>query len=65
MTFRELVDYIMGEIGSQRHKMTDQVPLDVSDKIRGGPEHIDPAEYLAGKFNIKERVDAGGQDSPD
>lgn len=63
MTFRELVDYILGEIGSQRHKMSDQVPFDVADKIRGEPEHIDPVEYLAGQFNIKERVDAGGQEN--
>nr|DAT88451.1 MAG TPA: hypothetical protein [Caudoviricetes sp.] len=35
MTFRELVDYILGEIGSQRYRMSDQVPFDVADKIRG------------------------------
>lgn len=55
MTFRELVDYILGEIGSQRYKMSDQVPFDVADKIRREPEHIDPVEYLAG-INIKEGV---------
>ena len=65
MTFRELVDYIMGEIGSQRYRMSDQVPFDAADKIRGEPDHIDPVEYLAGKYDIKERVDAGGQVSPD
>lgn len=65
MTFKEMVDYIMGEIGSQRHKMSDKVPFNVADKIRGEPEHIDQAEHLADKYNKKERIDASGQDSPD
>ena len=52
MTFRELTDYIMDVIGSQKHIMSEQVPDDVADMIRGELEHIDPVEYLAEKYDI-------------
>jgi hypothetical protein len=52
MTFRELTDYIYGLMQHGEHSMSEQVPGDVADMIRGGERRIDAAEYLAEKYDI-------------
>ena len=63
MTYRELTDYIISRMQHGEHLMSDQVPADVADMIKGGPEHIDPAGYLADKYDIG--GDTGGQRNPE
>lgn len=52
MTYGELTDYIFSRMQHGDHKMSEQVPADVADMIRREKEHIDPAEYLAEKYDI-------------
>lgn len=52
MTYRELTDYIYGLMQHGEHSMSEQVPGDVADMIRGEKEHMDAAEYLAEKYDI-------------
>ncbi|WP_050638849.1 MULTISPECIES: hypothetical protein [Clostridia] len=61
MTYKELTDYIFSRMQHGDHKMSEQVPADVADMIKGGPGHIDPARYVASKCDIKRGVDAVGQ----
>lgn len=58
MLVRELIDYLLVEVNSGRFTGSDKVPAELADLIRGEPAHLDPAEYLADKFNIKEGVNA-------
>ena len=57
MLTRELIDYLVGELGSGRLKGSDPVPVELVHRIEDG--HLDVAEYLAGKFKIG--GDADGQ----
>lgn len=58
-TLGDLLDYLWDGFSTGRMRGSDPVPDDVMEYIYGG--HPDAVEYLAEKYNIKERVDAGGQ----
>ena len=58
---RDLIDYLLAEVGAGRLAGSDKVPAELIRLIDDG--HLDVTEYLAGKFNIKEGVDAGGQEN--
>lgn len=60
---RDLIDYLLAEVGAGRLAGSDKVSAELIRLIDDG--HLDVAKYLAGKYDIKERRDAGGQDSPD
>ena len=55
VTVRELIDRLFARIQNGELKGSDPVPADLLDD-----EHLDAAEYIARKFNI--RGDADGQD---
>lgn len=55
-TLGELLDYLWDGFSTGRMRGDDPVPEEVVEYIHGG--HLDVAEYLADKFNIKEGVDA-------
>lgn len=61
MLVRNLIDYLLDEVGSGRLTGSDEVPEALTDEILGGPVHLVPAQYLEGKLNTREGVDAGGQ----
>lgn len=56
VTVRELIDRLLARIQNGELRGSDPVPEDLLDD-----EHLDAAEYLARKFNI--RGDADGQDN--
>ena len=47
VTVRELIDRLFARIQNGELKGSDPVPADLLDD-----EHLDAAEYIAGKFNI-------------
>lgn len=55
VTVRELIDRIFARIQNGELKGSDPVPADLLDD-----EHLDAAEYIARKYNI--RGDADGQE---
>lgn len=55
VTVRELIDKILARIQSGELRGSDPMPADLLDD-----EHLDPAEYLARKYNIGS--DADGQE---
>ena len=59
MTYKELTDYIFSRMQHSDHKMSEQVPDDVADMIKGGERRIDAAEYLKEKC-LKEGVGNNG-----
>lgn len=59
MTIRDLIDYLLAEVGSGRLHGSDAVPAELIRLIDDG--HIDAAEYLDGKCNIKEGADASAK----
>lgn len=63
MLVRDLIDYLLAEVGAGRLAGSDKVPAELIRLIDDG--HLDVTKYLAGKFNIKEGVGSIGQDSPD
>lgn len=54
VTVRELIDRLLARIQSGELRGSDPVPGDILDD-----DHLDPAEYMAQKYNI--RGDADGQ----
>lgn len=52
VTVRELIDRLLARIQSGELRGSDPVPEDLLDD-----EHLDAAEYLARKFNIRGDVD--------
>lgn len=59
MLVRELIDYLLAEVGAGRLKGSDKVPEDLIRLVDDG--HLDITEYLADKLNIKRGVDIGGK----
>lgn len=59
MLVRELIDYLLDEVGAGRLAGSDKVPEDLIRLIDDG--HLDITEYLADKYDIKEGVGNIGQ----
>ena len=60
MTVRELIDRLLARIQNGELRGSDPVPEDLLDD-----EHLDAAEYLARKFNIRGDADDRRADEED
>lgn len=60
MLVRDLIDYLLREVNASRLNGTDQVPAELIRLVDDG--HIDVAEYLAGKYDIKRGAESIGKD---
>ena len=59
MLVRELIDYLLAEVGAGQLAGSDKVPEELIRLIDDG--HIDAVEYLTDKYDIKEGVGNIGQ----
>lgn len=59
MLIRELIDYLLAEVGAGQLAGSDKVPAELIRLIDDG--HLDITEYLADKYDIKEGVGNIGQ----
>ncbi len=60
MTVRELIDRLLARIQNGELRGSDPVPEDLPDD-----EHLDAAEYIARKFNIRGDADDRRADEED
>lgn len=56
VTVRELIDRLFARIQNGELKGSDPVPADLLDD-----EHLDAAEYIARKYNIRGDADGSGE----
>lgn len=59
VTVRELIDRLLARIQNGELRGSDPVPEDLLDD-----EHLDAAEYLARKFNIRSDADGDNKGTP-
>ena len=56
----DLVNYMLQHVMDGSIRLSDPVPIDLDQQLRS-VRHLEVAEYLADKYDIKRGVDAGGQ----